>query len=162
MIPSIQDREELTRKSAVLITGCRILGVPIIPTQQYTKGLGETIPEIRDALGEFEPVEKFTFSCCGNKDFTELLAKTEIKNILVTGVEAHICVQQTVLDLLERGYSVFVIADCIGSRFSVDRQYSERRMEQAGAVFSTVESVLFEMMVSADHPRRKEISNLVK
>jgi len=162
MIPSIQDREELARKSAILIAGCRVLGVPIITTQQYTKGLGETIPEIKEALGEFEPVEKITFSCCGNKEFTELLAKTGKKNILVTGVEAHICVQQTVLDLLESGYSVYVIADCIGSRFGIDRQYAERRMEQAGAVFSTAESVLFEMMVGADHPRRKEISNLVK
>jgi len=162
MMPSINDREELTRKTATLLEGCRILGVPIITTQQYTKGLGETIPEIKTALGEFEPIEKITFSCYRNQEFRTKLAETGKKNILVTGVEAHICVQQTVLDLLENGYTVYVIADCIGSRFETDRRYADKRMEQAGAIFTTTESVLFEMMISADHPRRKEITNLVK
>jgi len=162
MMPAIYKHEELARRSAIFIEGCRILGVPIITTQQYTQGLGETIAEIKEALKEFEPIEKITFSCCNTDEFKEKLIKSGKKNILVTGVEAHICVQQTVLDLLDSGYSVFVIADCIGSRFEINRHYADRRMEQAGAVLTTLESVLFEIMVSADHPKRKEISNLVK
>jgi len=162
MMPVINDQEELTRRSAIFLRGCRILGVPVLVTQQYTRGLGETIPEVKEALGDFEPIEKITFSCYGNKEFRDKLEKTDKKDILVTGVEAHICVQQTVLDLLESGHTVYIIADCIGSRFENDRQISMRRMEQAGAILTTMESVLFEMMVSADHPGRKEISNLVK
>jgi len=162
MMPSILDHEELAQKSATFIKGCRILGVPIITTQQYSKGLGDTIAEIKDALGDFEPVEKISFSCCGNDEFKAKLAKEGKKNILVTGVEAHICVQQTVLDLLQGGYSIYVIADCIGSRFEVNRRYADKRMEQAGAILTTAESALFEMMVSADHPKRKEITNIVK
>jgi len=136
--------------------------VPLIVTQQYTKGLGETIPELSDAAGGAEPVEKITFSCCKNDDFRNKLAGINKKNIIVTGVEAHICVQQTVLDLLQGGYNVYILTDCIGSRRETDRLYAERRMEKAGAVLTTSESALFEMMVSADHPKRREISNLVK
>ena len=162
MMPSIKDNVELARKAAVFLEGCRILGVPIVTTQQYTKGLGETIPEVKEALGEFEPVDKITFSCCGNSDFRVKVTQAERNSILVMGVEAHICVQQTVLDLMGGGYYVYVIADCIGSRFETDRRYAESLMTKAGAVFTTYESVLFEILASADHPKRKEISNLVK
>jgi len=162
LMPSIHDYEEMTRKAAIFIKGCRILGVPVLTTQQYTKGLGDTDPHVKEALGDFGYTEKMTFSCCGSEEFMAELKKAGKKNILVTGIEAHICVQQTVLDLLGEGYPVYVIADCIGSRFASDRMYGERRMEKAGAVFTTMESALFEMMVSADHPKRKEISSLVK
>lgn len=162
LMPSIHLRDRLAKKAAAIIAGCRILDVPILLTQQYTKGLGDTIPEVKRALGEFEPIEKLTFSCCETADFKEKLQESGRKNVIVTGVEAHICVQQTVLELLEDEYSVYVAADCIGSRFDTDRRYAEKRMEKAGAVLTTMESILFEMLVRADHPKRKEISNLVK
>jgi len=162
LMPSIHDHEELARKSAVFIEGCRVLGLPVITTQQYTKGLGDTIPAIKEALAEFSAVEKISFSCCGNTEFKEKLSGAGKKHVLVTGIEAHICVQQTVLDLLDGGYSVYLIADCIGSRSEFDFLYAVRRMENAGAIVTTMESALFEMLVSADHPKRKEISNLVK
>ena len=162
LMPSMHDREELARKTAIFLKGCRLLGVPIIATQQYTKGLGDTISEIKDALGEFKPIEKITFSCCGNVEFIKEIKELGRKNIIVTGIEAHICVQQTVLDIVSSGYDVYVVADCIGSRFVNDRLYAEKLMDKAGAVFYTAESALFEMMVSAEHPRRKEISELIK
>lgn len=162
MMPSINEHKELSRKSAVFIEGCRILGVPVLTTQQYTKGLGETIPELKAALGEFEPIEKMSFSCFGCDEFEEKLGKAGKKNIFITGVESHICVQQTVLHLLENSYRVYVLADCVGSRLENDKYYALRRMEKAGAIVTTAESALFEMMVRADHPKRKEISNLVK
>ena len=162
MIPSISNNEEIVRKTAIFIEGCRILGVHIITTQQYTKGLGETIPQLKTALGDFKHVEKITFSCYGCEEFEAMLDEADKRCIFITGVESHICVQQTVLDLLEDDYAVYVLADCIGSRFENDFQYAIRRMEQAGAIITTAESALFEMMVRADHPKRKEVSNLVK
>jgi len=162
MMPAISDNEELIRKSVLFLKGCRILNVPILVTQQYTKGLGGTIPAIRDAIGEYEHIEKITFSCYRDEGFREALEKSGKKDVIVTGVEAHICVQQTVLDLLDDGYSVYVLVDCVSSRFPEDRKFSTKRMSQAGAIFTTTESALFEMMISADHPGRKEISNLVK
>ena len=162
LMPSIHDHEELERKAGAFIRGCRILGVPILTTQQYTKGLGDTLPSVKDALCEFEPIEKVTFSCYDNPGFVSKLEESGRKNVFVTGVEAHICVQQTVLHLLENGYNVYVIADCVGSRSETDRIHAEHRMRQAGAVLTTFESVLFELLKSADHPKRKDISNLVK
>jgi len=162
MIPSIHQHKELVRKVSIFIEGCRVLNVPVITTQQYTRGLGETIPELKKVIDGFEPIEKLSFSCFGCSEFEEKLGNTRKTNIFITGVESHICVQQTVLHLLERNFSVYVLADCVGSRFEDDKYYAIRRMEKAGAVITTSESALFEMMIRADHPGRKEISNLVK
>ena len=162
LMPAIHRHEELAQKASAIIKGCRILDVPILITQQYTKGLGDTIQALEDALVEYEPIEKITFSCYGNTDFRNRLNNADKENIIVTGIEAHICVQQTVLDLLENGYNVYVIADCIGSRNENDCFYSVRRMEKSSAVVTTVESALFELLVRADHPKRKAISELVK
>ena len=98
---------------------------------------------------EFEPIEKITFSCCGNSGFLRILEETGKNNIIISGIESHICVQQTVLDLLEAGYSLYVIADCIGSRKETDQKHAEKRMLQAGAVLTTSESILFELLKSA-------------
>jgi len=159
---TIHRYEELAKKTATMIAGCRVLDIPIITTQQYTKGLGETIGELKETLGEFEHIEKITFSCMGEPAFESALRGAGRLNVIVTGIEAHICVQQTVLDMLAGGYNVYVIADCIGSRSENDYHYAVKRMEQAGAVFTTVESALFEMLVRADNPKRKDITNLVK
>ena len=161
-VPVIFNYELLEKNIITFIKGCRILELPIITMQQYTKGLGETVQPLKDALGEFEHIEKMTFSCFGTTEFENALKAIQRTNIIVLGIEAHVCVQQTVLDLLERDYNVYVLADCIGSRKELDKIYAEKRMRQAGAVITTMESVLFELLVRADHPKRKEISNLVK
>jgi len=162
LMPYIHNHEELARKTAILVKGCRLLDVPLLTVQQYTKGLGETVPELREALGEFTHVEKITFSAFKNDEFRGRLPAPGSKHLVVTGIEAHICVQQTVLDLLEAGHFVTLLADCTGSRFEEDKLYAIRRMEKAGAVVTTAESALFEMLIRADHPQRKEISNMVK
>ena len=162
LMPFINENESLERKCETFIKGCRILDIPILTMQQYTKGLGETMPVLKNALGEFEPIEKITFSCYGSAEFKDKLNNTGRKNILISGIEAHICVQQTVLDLLGAGYPVYLIADCIGSRNETDRLYAEKRMEKSGAVITTMESALFEMLIRADHPKRKDISELIK
>jgi nicotinamidase-related amidase len=162
MMPAIYDNVQLAKRIEKLVKGCRILEMPILTVQQYTKGLGDTIAILKDALGDFQHIEKISFSCCGEPNFVKKLKETQRKSSIVCGVEAHVCVQQTVLNLLDDGNTVYVIADCIGSRFETDRLYSESRMRQAGAVLTTMESVLFELLGSADHPKRKEISQLVK
>jgi nicotinamidase-related amidase len=161
MMPAIHNSVALTERIATLIRGCRLLEVPILTAQQYTKGLGDTVPELRNALGSFDHIEKIAFSCMGEPRFVEKLKLEQRANIIVCGVEAHVCVQQTVLDLLQDGYNVYVIADCIGSRKEMDRLYSEQRMREAGAILTTLESVLFELLISADNPKRKDISKLI-
>jgi len=162
IMQNMEDHKKLEKKAETFLRCCRILDLPILTMQQYTKGLGDTVPAIKEALGEFEHIEKLSFSCRGSEEFTEKLKKTGRKNILVTGIESHICVQQTVLHLLEDGYNVYVIADCTGSRYKTDRKYAEERMRRAGAVITTMESALFEMLERSDHPKRKDISGLVK
>jgi len=161
LLPSIHSCDALEQKAAACIKGCKLLNIPIIVLQQYTKGLGETTPLLKSALGDFEPVEKITFSACKTAEFMDKFKASGKENVIITGIEAHICVQMTVLELLAEGYSVYVAADCIGSRNEADRIYAEARMRQAGAVITTLESILFELLVRADHPERKEITKLI-
>jgi len=161
LLPSIHNHVALEQKTAACITGCKLLDIPIIVLQQYTKGLGETVPALQIALGDFKPVEKITFSACQTVEFVDRLKEHGKKNVIVTGIEAHICVQMTVLELLAAGYNVYVAADCTGSRKEADRLYAEQRMRQAGAIVTTLESILFELLVRADHPMRKEITKLI-
>ncbi|MCL2248696.1 MAG: hydrolase [Oscillospiraceae bacterium] len=162
MMPAIRKNEKLLLNSANFVKGCKILGVQTLVSQQYTKGLGATVPQIAEALGDFGPCEKVAFSCYMDDGIKEKLKASGKKNIMVTGVEAHICIQQTVLHLLDDGYNVYLIADCVGSRKKTDFDYARRRMTQAGAIITTLESALFEIMLTAEHPNRKEISALVK
>jgi len=161
LLPSIHNHETLVRKTAGCISGVRLLDIPIIVLQQYTKGLGETVQPLQTALGDFQPVEKVTFSAFQTVEFVDKLEQYGRKNVIVTGIEAHICVQQTVLELLSAGYNVYVAADCTGSRKEADKLYAEHRMRQAGAAVTTLESILFELLVRADHPMRKEITKIV-
>lgn len=172
LMPAMKNKEELEAAAVKLVKGCRILGVPVVLTQQYTKGLGPTVPAIAAAMTEavsddvgeadFQPVEKTSFSAMGEAVFVETLEKLGRKNVIIAGIEAHVCVQQTVIDLLEKGYTVFVANDCISSRSNTDKKYSQRRMGDAGAVGTTYESILFELLKGAKEPGFKQISALVK
>ncbi len=162
LIPAMFNKESLEKKLITFIKGLRVLEVPIMVTQQYTKGLGATIDSIKEALGDFEYFDKVSFSCLGDKPFMEKFSEFKGKNIIITGIEAHVCVQQTVLDLLEKNYNVYIATDCVGSRDENDCVYAEKRMEKAGAVLTTMESLLFEFLKGADNPKRKAISEIVK
>lgn len=172
LMPAMRDREEVEEASIKLVKGCRIMDVPVIMTQQYTKGLGATIADMENALmaplsedvgeAEFIPVEKTSFSAMGEPDFVERLKALKRKTVIIAGVEAHVCVQQTVIDLIESGYTVFVACDCISSRNKADKKHSQRRMESAGAINTTMESILFELCGGAKQPGFKQISALVK
>ncbi len=162
LMPAMKDDKELEKNVEKLIKGCAILGVPKLVTQQYTKGLGETIPSLCQALGEFEPIEKTAFSAMGEPAFREAIKMSGRKTVILAGIEAHVCVQQTALDLLEEGYSVFLAADCVSSRSKNDCKYAILRMTDSGAVRTTYESILFELLGGAREPGFKEISALVK
>ena len=162
LMPAIHGNEDLLKRSAALIKGMKLLDVPILVTQQYTKGLGPTVPQIAEALGDFEPIEKVTFSCLAEKKFRSKLLDIDKDYVVVIGAETHICVQQTVLDMLDKEHhNVYLVADCVGSRHEIDRKYAIRRLEAYGAVVTTLESVLFELLHTAEHPSRKEIQALV-
>ena len=146
----------------VLVQGLQSLEVSILCNQQYTQGLGETIASLRAVLREDVVYEKRTFSCCQNSEVMERLKALHVKRVVVAGVESHVCVLQSVLDLLEAGFEVMVCADAVGSRKPKDHEIALRRMEQEGARLCTTESLLFELLHSANHPQFKAISSLVK
>lgn len=172
LMPAMKNNAELESTAVKLVKGCRILGVPVVFTQQYTKGLGPTVTALAEALteplgegvgsAEFQPVEKTSFSAMGEQVFVDALERLGRKTVIIAGIEAHVCVQQTVIDLLEKGYTVFVANDCISSRSNTDKKYAQRRMGDAGAVGTTYESILFELCGGAKEPGFKQISALVK
>ncbi len=163
LMPAMKNSQELECKMVKLIKGCIVLDVPIITTQQYTKGLGETIETIKAAMGEnFLPIEKTSFSAMGEPNFVEVLETSGKRTVILTGIEAHVCVQQTALDLLEEGYQVFLVNDAISSRDNADKKYAQRRICEAGAVGTTYEAVLFEILGGAKEDGFKQISGIVK
>lgn len=148
-----------------LVRGCQILGVPAVLTEQYPKGLGSTTEAVKTAFAETygaEPIEKMCFSSYGCAQFVDALEALGRKQILVAGIEAHVCVYQTVGDLLEAGYDVTVIADAVSSRTPENRELALRRMESDGAKIASTEMALFEMTVNAGTEEFKRISALVK
>ncbi|MBM4179408.1 MAG: hydrolase [Ignavibacteria bacterium] len=162
LFPHIHEYNELARRSAILIRGLQLLEVPIHVTEQYVKGLGETIPSIREALDEYDAIEKITFSCCGSTDIEANILGSSRHHVLLFGIETHVCVLQTALDLIELGRTVIVVEDCVSSRSANDKRIAIERMRQHGAVITTMESILFEFLREAGTETFKKISALVK
>lgn len=162
LMPVIHDHEALAGRSAVLLNGLRTLGVPMVMTQQYTKGIGMTIPQITEAVGSSDYFDKITFSCFEDEQIRKQIFKTGKKVVLVCGIEAHICVLQTCIDLKAAGYVPVLVADCIGSRRESDREIALMRAQSEGILLTTTEAVLFELTRKAGSPVFKEISRLIK
>lgn len=160
LIPRIQEKETVIANSARLIRAAQELKLPVWATEQYPKGLGTTIPEIAQLVPR-RP-DKTCFHCCAIPEIVEQLYARKIRHVTLAGIEAHVCVAQTALELLGLGYRVQVPADAVGSRHRIDWEFALRRLEQAGAVISTTEAALFEWVESADNPHFKAISALVK
>ncbi len=162
LFPHIHEHEQLAANVVRLIQGLHILDIPMWVTQQYTKGLGPTIAPVREVLGEAPVLEKMTFSCCGAPGLMEALQESGRQNIILFGIEAHACVLQTAIDLLEAGYHPVVVEDCISSRRPNDKQVAVARMRQEGATITTYESLLLELCVEAGTERFKSISKIIK
>lgn len=147
----------------LIITSAKIMHIPIIITEQYPKGLGHTVKPVRENLGElYEPIEKMCFSCWDQPAFQEKVKLLTPKSVIITGIEAHICVLQTALDLLSHGYNVRVVSDAICSRYKSDWTAAVRLMEQAGAVITTTETLIFQLLKRAGTREFKLISPLFK
>ena len=155
-------REEMVKNIKVLATASRRLGIPIEVSEQYPKGLGHTLPELRESLGEVEPITKVAFSCCDAEGFAERLEATKARQVILTGLEAHVCVLLTALDLLAEGYAVHVVADATCSRRRENRQIALDQLRQAGAVVTSTETVLFQLLRTADTDDFRFLSRLIK
>jgi nicotinamidase-related amidase len=160
LLVKIPGADALTRNIAFLIDGARLLGVPVQATEQYPKGLGPTVPELAKRLPE-RP-EKLAFSCCAVPSVVEGFRRAARPKVLLAGIESHVCVQQTALDLLANDFRVYIAADAIASRFPVDHDLALRRLERAGAILTTSETAVFEWTGGAEHPNFKEVSRLVQ
>jgi nicotinamidase-related amidase len=143
-----------------LIDAAEATQVPVLATEQYPQGLGPTVPELAGRLGEIP--SKTAFSCAGCGPFMDRLEQLGASKVLVSGIEAHVCVQQTVLDLLAGGYRVYVPVDAVGSRFAIDYETGLKRMESSGATLTTTESAMFEWCQDSGTPVFKKISALVR
>ena len=143
-----------------LIRGAKVLDIPIVVTEQYPEGIGPTVPEIREVLGDIRPITKRTFSCCSIDEFMRQLKNRS--QILIGGIETHVCVYQTVMDLLAKGYEVHLIADAVSSRREENAASAITRLRDEGAKVSNLEMALFELLQIAQGKRFKEILEIVK
>lgn len=160
LLAKIPTAPELVRNVAFLLDAAALLGVPAIGTEQYPKGLGPTTPEIAKRLPT--PIAtKTAFSCCGATGFLAELQALRRKQIVLVGMEAHVCVAQTAMDLLDAGLEVILPIDSVASRFAVDHEVAVRRLERAGAITTTSEAAAFEWVGDAAHPQFKAMSKLV-
>ena len=167
MMPHINGADRVLQKSALLIKGMKALDVPVIVTQQYTRGLGPTEEIICDALGCTDPdkldyIEKTTFSCFDCEEFRLAIDKSGRRNIILCGVEAHVCLLQTIVDLKQAAYNPIPVLDCISSRREEDYLNGIRRYEAEKAIPSCFESILFELCRDSGSPVFRTISALVK
>jgi len=159
----IPDFSELAARVALVTHAAQLLGVSVVVTEQYPKGLGRTANEIRAVLPEgFASVEKTAFSSCGAQEFVSQLERAGARQVILCGIEAHVCVNQTAHDLLALGLQVHLLTDCISSRSAHDKQIGLEKMRQSGALPSSTETALFELMRDARHEQFKAIQKLIK
>lgn len=162
LFPVMHDKEKLLRNVLKLIQGAEVLGIPIVLTEQYPKGLGSTLPEIKELLPDIKSIEKVCFNCCDESAFCKSLEILKRKQVLVAGIEAHICVYQTTMALFRGGYEVQVVGDCVSSREPENKLVSLLKMGAAGVSPTTMEMALFELLKVARGDKFKQISNIVK
>jgi len=162
LLPVMFEKENLAKNCRTLIQGLAELHLPIVTTQQYTKGLGETIPEIQESIPNFSPIEKRDFSCCDEPTVTAKLKDLKAKNVIICGIESHVCVLQTAIDLKETGFNPIVVMDCVSSRSEKNIELAKERFRFEGIMMTSYESILFELTRSASAPEFRAISKLVK
>jgi len=162
LFPVMNEKETLLKNTKILVEGLSILGIPFAFSQQYTKGLGETIDELRNLVPHFSAFEKTDFSCFGAEEYTAFLQQHQSKTIILCGIEAHVCLLQSAIDLKEYGYFPIVVTDCIASRNALSKESAIDRLHFENIMTCTCESILFELIRSASAPEFKAISKLVK
>lgn len=161
ILPAMFGEEELLHNSERLLEGVRVLGLPIVLTQQYTKGLGTTVARITEAAGTQEYVEKLSFSAC-HQLVGRLRPASEAPFVILCGIESHICVLQTAMELREAGYVPYLVSDCIASRRREDYEAALIRAQQEGVLITSYEAILFELLGEAGTPEAKAIQRIVR
>jgi nicotinamidase-related amidase len=155
-------KDDVIRNCTHLIELARLFAIPIVVTEQYPKGLGPTVGEIRDVLPEYKPIEKLTFSCCDEQTFSGEIRKLRRKKIILTGMETHVCVLQTCIGLLKDGYAIHLVRDAVCSRSKENWKAGIEFMRDAGAIITSTEAVLFQLLKTAGTEEFKIISNRIK
>jgi nicotinamidase-related amidase len=162
LLPHIYENQQLLANTRVLVEGLKALAIPLLVTEQYRKGLGITVPEIKNLFSPFNPLEKVSFSCYDDEGIGKALAATDKTAVIICGIEAHVCVLQTAIDLAASNYTPVVVLDCISSRKPDDKQTAVKRMRQEGIIITSCEAILFELCRFAGTDQFKAISKLVK
>ncbi|MDT3739043.1 MAG: isochorismatase family protein [Candidatus Kapabacteria bacterium] len=163
LFPHISDNEKLESNISILIRGLQVLDLPILITQQYTRGIGDTIESLKSLFGEeFNHIEKAEFSCMENVDFQAEFMGLSKDHLIIFGIESHVCVLQTVLDTIEMGYMPVLVEDCVSSRNPNDKRMAVERARNEGAIVTTYESLLFELTRISGTEEFKAISKIVK
>ncbi len=155
-------KENIFANAVKLIKAFKTLNLPIIVTEQIPGKLGKTLPQIADEIEDFNPIAKESFSCWGEKNFKERLESLSRRHVVLLGIETHVCVYQTALDLLSEGYNVHLVADAVSSRTPENRKVGIDAMKSAGAHITSTEMVLFELLRTAADPKAKEFFKIVK
>lgn len=156
------DKQTLFNNITILIQAAKILNMPILWCQQSPAALGATVPQIAQLLTDHEPVNKTSFSCCGDSQFEKRLNSLSREQVLLCGIEAHVCIYQTAVDLLQKDLHVEVVADAVSSRTLQNKELAISRMRDEGVNITSVEMALFELLGTAEHPQFKQIAKLIK
>jgi nicotinamidase-related amidase len=163
LLPAIEGADRVVRNAGLVLRLGAILDIPVLVTTQYRKGLGDVVPEVRAAAPGHQPLDKTSFGCFLDPGFVAALAAhSERDQIVVAGVESHICVAQTVLGALEKGYQAHVLSDAVGSRTEANREIGLRRMERAGALVSSAEMCIYELLGRSDSAAFKQMLPFLK
>ena len=162
LLPAMNEHEKLAKQSEILIKGLKVLDIPMIITQQYTKGLGMSEKFIFATAGSDGYMDKLTFSAMRNEQISEAIKQSKKKNVIVCGIEAHICVLQTCLDLKKQGFVPYLVLDCTGSRKKADWDMTIIRAQQEGITVTSSESILFELLGEASGDTFKTISKMIR
>lgn len=158
----MHEKDKLLANLQKLLSGIRVLDVPMVVTEQYPDGLGPTVPELASLLTDCETISKKSFSCWGDESFRNTLERLGRNQILLCGIESHVCVYQTVMELMNQGYEVSLVADAVSSRSAMFVGIAVERMRDAGCSIVNTEMVLFELLKTSESDRFKEISKIVK
>jgi nicotinamidase-related amidase len=158
----MHQKDEFYANVVRIIKGALALDIPVLWNEQLPDKLGDTIPEIKEALSGHQPLVKSTFSCCGNEAFNEQLLQSGKRQVLLAGMETHVCVYQTAVDLLDKGYEVYLVADAVSSRFKENKEIGIQAIRDLGARITSVEMALFEMLKVAEGDQFKQVIKIVK
>lgn len=154
--------DKVVKNCQILLQIARRLQIPILWCQQYPQGLGETAGALKPYLEGLAPIDKVSFSCCGQPEYMRQLEALAVDTVILCGIESHVCVFQTAMDLIQHGFYVHLVADAVSSRTLENKQIGIQRMAACGVVISSVEMMLFELLKSASHPAFKELSKLIR